>query len=550
MQRFADLYAALDETTKTGKKVAAMTEYFQQADPADAAWAVYFLSGRKINRLVKSANLRQWCAEEIAMPEWLFNESYDVVGDLAETIALLLPPPSRSSDLPLAEWVERRILPLKGLDKKTADGDDAGLRKQRELVLECWDALPAQPRFVWNKLVTGSFRVGVSQGLVTRALGQAADLPPAVIAHRLMGSWEPTPEFFRQLVAPDDGSTDRSRPYPFCLAHALEFAPDTFDTSLGPRENYQAEWKWDGIRAQLIRRDGETYLWSRGEELILEKYPEMEADAAQLPDGTVLDGELVAWRDGRVLPFGEMQRRIGRKTVGKKLLADVPVHFIAFDMLEWDGDDHRETPLGTRREKLDALCRDRDFDRIMPSELMTAASWEELGELRANSREFNVEGLMLKRLDGPYATGRVTGVWWKWKIEPYTVDAVMIYAQRGHGRRANLYTDFTFAAWDNGELVPFAKAYSGLTDGEFREVDKFVRRNTVEKFGPVRSVKPELVFELAFENIQKSTRHKSGLAVRFPRMVRWRRDKPIAEADSLATIQAMLPDQPEPLPTG
>ena len=294
MNEFAALYAALDETTKTTKKVAAMEAYFRTADPADAAWAVFFLSGRKLNRLVKTGNLRRWCADEIKMPDWLFEESYDVVGDLAETIALLLPPPTRESDLPLAEWVERRILPLKGLDKKAEDGDDSGLRRQRELVVECWDSLEPRPRFVWNKLVTGSFRVGVSQGLVVRALAQAAELEPAVIAHRLMGSWEPTPEFFRQLIAPDDGSTDRSRPYPFCLAHALEFAPDTFNTALGPRENYQAEWKWDGIRAQLIRRDGETYLWSRGEELIAEKYPELAADSERLPDGTVLDGELVA----------------------------------------------------------------------------------------------------------------------------------------------------------------------------------------------------------------------------------------------------------------
>ena len=530
MKRFAQLYAALDETTKTTKKVAAMAAYFGQVDPADAAWAVFFLSGRKLNRLVKSRSLREWCAEEAKYPDWLFEESYDVVGDLAETISLLLPPPSRETDLPLAEWVERRILPLKKLDEE----------EQKPLVLECWDELPPQPRFVWNKLVTGSFRVGVSQGLVVKALAAAADLPSDVVAHRLMGSWEPTPEFFRQLVAPDDGSTDRSRPYPFCLAHALEFAPDTFGTSLGPRENYQAEWKWDGIRAQFIRRDGESFLWSRGEELILEKYPELAADAERLPDGTVLDGELLAYADGRVLPFGEMQRRIGRKTVGKKLLAEVPVWFMAFDIMEWDGEDRRQSPLRDRRAKLEEIVDAAEFDRVMTSDILEADSWEALGELRAGSREHQVEGLMLKPLDSPYATGRVTGVWWKWKIEPYTVDAVMIYAQRGHGRRANLYTDFTFAAWDNGTLVPFAKAYSGLTDEEFREVDKFVRRNTVEKFGPVRSVKPELVFELAFENIQESTRHKSGLAVRFPRMVHWRRDKPIEEADSLDRIRAMI----------
>ena len=531
MKRFAALYQALDETTKTTRKVAAMVAYFREAEPADAAWAVYFLSGRKLKRLIPSRHLRVWCAKEAGIDDWLFEDCYEVVGDLAETIALLLPQSGRGRDLPLADWVEHRIMPLRGLEEED----------QKRRVIECWNDLDPRPRFVWNKLVTGSFRVGVSQGLVVRAVAEVAELEPAVVAHRLMGTWSPTPEFYRQLVAPDDGSTDRSRPYPFCLAHALDEDDGKGPADLGERPDFQVEWKWDGIRAQFIRRGGDSFLWSRGEELILDRFPELKEDGVRMPDGCVLDGEVVGMIDGRVLPFTDLQRRIGRKTVGKKLLSEVPAHFIAFDLLEWEGEDVRQQPLARRRELLEKTCGESRFERVAASDLLTGPTWEALAKRRANSRELNVEGLMLKPLDGPYATGRVTGVWWKWKVEPYTVDCVMIYAQRGHGRRANLYTDFTFAVWDNGELVPFAKAYSGLTDAEFRRVDHFVRRNTLERFGPVRSVKPQLVFELAFENIQPSTRHKSGIAVRFPRMVRWREDKPIEEADTLDRIKAMIP---------
>ena len=538
MNRFAALYQALDETTKTLRKVAAMVSYFQDVEPADAAWAVYFLSGQKLRRLIPSRNLRVWCAEEANIPDWLFEDSYEVVGDLAETIALLLPQSGSGEDRPLADWVEHRTQTLRGLDEEV----------QRERVLECWNELEPRPRFVWNKLVTGSFRVGVSKGLVIRALAEFSELPANVIAHRLMGTWSPTPEFFRQLIAPDDGSTDRSRPYPFCLAHALDEDDGKGPSDLGERDDFQVEWKWDGIRAQFIRRDEDSFLWSRGEELILERFPELKEDGIRMPNGCVLDGEVVGMDPpesgrgiGRVLPFTELQRRIGRKTVGKKLLAEVPAYFIAFDLLEFEGRDVRERPLIERRAILEQVCDDCRFDRLLPSETLTQPTWQALAERRSDSRELNVEGLMLKPLDGVYATGRVTGVWWKWKIEPYTVDCVMIYAQRGHGRRANLYTDYTFGVWDNGELVPFAKAYSGLTDEEFRRVDHFVRRNTLERFGPVRSVKQQLVFELAFENIQPSTRHKSGIAVRFPRMVRWREDKPIEEADSLDRVKAMIP---------
>ncbi|SFI82315.1 ATP-dependent DNA ligase [Planctomicrobium piriforme] len=529
MQRFTALYTQLDETTKTNRKIAAMRDYFSGVDPADGAWAVYFLCGQKLKRLVLARNLRAWCAQTARIPDWLFDESYDAVGDLAETIALLLPSSQTSTDLPLHHWIESVLLPLAKLDESS----------QRERLMAAWPQLSTQSCYVLNKLVTGSFRVGVSQKLVVRALADAGNLPTATIAHRLMGSWQPTPEFFKQLLSPDAGETDISRPYPFCLAHALQADLST----LGNVRDWQVEWKWDGIRAQLIRRQGETFLWSRGEEMILDRFPELIEPARQLPDGTVLDGEVVGWRNDRVLPFADLQKRIGRKTVGKKLLADVPARLICFDLLEEGGIDLRERPLEERMARMQHVLQSPQFaERIVPADRLgqSFSDWPEVETLRTDSRELGVEGLMLKHRTSPYGIGRVTGLWWKWKVDPYNCDAVLVYAQRGHGRRASLYTDYTFAAWDDGQLVPFAKAYSGLTDAEIREVDRFVRKNTLEKFGPVRSVKPELVFELAFENIQASNRHKSGIAVRFPRIALWRKDKKPADADSLETLRGLL----------
>jgi len=422
------------------------------------------------------------------------------------------------------------LLPLRNLDP------DA----QRVALGAMWDALETRQRFVWNKLITGAFRVGVSQRMVTRALAEVTGVPQPVVAHRLMGHWEPTPQFFRGLFDANTQDADRSRPYPFFLAHPWE---DDID-KLGDARDWQAEWKWDGIRAQYIRRDGRNYLWTRGEELVTERYPELDPVGEALPEGTVIDGELLPWRDGQVLPFAQMQRRIGRKTIGKKLLREVPVVLMAYDLLEWRGEDIRARPLYERRAVLEEAVQQAGLPGLLrASPLVEADTWHTCAQRRAESRERLVEGLMLKRQDSPYRVGRTRGDWWKWKVAPYTVDAVLIYAQRGHGRRASLYTDYTFAVWQDENLVPFAKAYSGLTDDEMRKVDRFVRQNTVEKFGPVRSVKPELVFELGFEAIQRSTRHKSGIAVRFPRMLRWRTDKQPHDADTLDTIQSMLPER-------
>lgn len=526
MKAFTDLYTALDETTRTSNKVAAMTRYFASAAPADAAWAVYFLSGCKPRQAVPSKRLRLWARELAGIPEWLFDDCYHHAGDVAETIALLLPIPTASSDRPLADWVEHHLLPLRTRDEEG----------QKAEVLAAWAALDARQRFVWNKLITGEFRVGVSQLLVVRALAQVSQLPTDVVAHRLMGAWEPTSRFYAALLAPDAGDADLSRPYPFFLAHPLEGETQ----ALGPVGEWQAEWKWDGIRSQVIHRGGRSFIWSRGEELVTDRYPELGAMADRLPDGTVLDGEILPWKGGQVLPFAQLQMRIGRKTLSKKLLDEVPVVLMAYDLIEEGGEDLRVKPLAERRARLEALVEKASHPTLLLSPRLVLNSWDALAAERCSSRARGVEGMMLKRRAAPYRVGRVRGDWWKWKVEPFSVDAVLMYAQPGHGKRSGLYTDYTFGVWDGDRLVSFAKAYSGLTDAEIRQVDAFIRANTVEKFGPVRTVRPELVFELGFEGIQESSRHKSGVAVRFPRMLRWRTDKKPGDADTLDRVKALL----------
>ena len=522
MRRFARLFTEIDETTRTSEKVDAMVRYFSDVPAADAAWAVYFLSGNRPKRLLPVRRLSEWAMAEANVPEWLFDESYEAVGDLAETITLLLPDHEGAGDRPLHEWVEMVLLPIASRSEEA----------QRESVLEAWRALRGAERFVWNKLITGGWRVGVSKQLVVRALATVSGVDEGAVAHRMTGTWNPTASAFRALVAKDTSDADRSRPYPFYLAYALEGELE----SLGDPSSWQVEWKWDGIRAQLVRRDGATYIWSRGEELITERFPELVAWAAFLPEGVVLDGEILPWKEGKPLPFAQLQRRIGRTKLGPRILADVPAMLVVYDLLEHEGRDIRERPLSERR----ALLTEVLTPPFIPSPTVTLRSWDDARAAHARSREQNAEGLMLKRLDGAYGVGRRKGGWWKWKVQPFTVDAVMVYAQAGSGRRASLNTDMTFGVWDNGVLVPFAKAYSGLTDVELKELDGWIRRNTIEKFGPVRRVEPAHVFEIAFEGIQPSPRHKAGVAVRFPRILRWRMDKKPEDADSLDTLRALL----------
>ena len=520
MKRFGELFESIDSSTSTKAKTAALAEYFTTTAARDAAWAAWFLTGHRPRQVVPTRRLVAWASEMSGVPEWLFAESYDAVGDLAETISLILPAATRESDEPLHVWIEERLMPLR----------DLGEADQRARLESYWQELDGAQRFVFNKLITGNFRVGVSALLVMRAISQAFGLDAKVVAHRLTGEWWPSEEMWTQLVAGAHVESDPANPYPFFLAHPLEAPPET----LGARDEWLAEWKWDGIRAQLIRRGDVIALWSRGDEPIAGQFPEIMADAPKLPD-VVLDGEILAWKDNHVMPFAALQRRLGRKNPGKKVMNESPVILLCFDLLELAREDWRTRPLDERRAKLHEVVNSIPGGSCFHvSSQLRAPSWETLAIARSKSREEGTEGLMLKRRDSAYGVGRPRGVWWKWKIEPYTLDAVLIYAQRGHGKRASLYTDYTFGLWKGDELVPFAKAYSGLTDEEIREVDAFIRRNTIERFGPVRTVKPELVFELGFEGIQRSNRHKSGIAVRFPRMLRMRRDKAIREANTIA----------------
>jgi DNA ligase 1 len=537
MKAFAELYDALDATTRTNDKVAALAQYFLAAAPEDACWAVYFLTGNRPRQAVPSKRLHALAAEAAGLPDWLFAESYDAVGDLAETIALILPPPSEASQLPLHQWIAERLSPLRTL----------GEAEQRERVRGYWRELNQRERFAFNKLITGGFRVGVSSLLVIRALSEVTGVDAKVISHRLAGDWQPSPENYRALISTETQTFDVSKPYPFFLAHPI-VDDASLDTLLGARAEWQAEWKWDGIRGQLVKRRGEIFLWSRGEEVVSAQFPEIITAATALPD-CVLDGEILSMKDGSVLPFTALQKRLGRKNPGKKILADTPVVFLSYDVLEIDGVDMRHQPLHARRARLHEIICSRPItdtaqQTLQLSDIVRAPSWATLAIAREESRARGTEGLMLKRRDSAYGVGRTRGDWWKWKVAPMTVDAVLVYAQKGHGKRASLYTDYTFAIWKETDgtrqLVPFAKAYSGLSNEEIATVDAFIRKNTLEKFGPVRTVKPELVFELGFEGIQRSNRHKSGVAVRFPRMLRMRTDKRAEEADSLASLTGLL----------
>lgn len=563
MRRFTKLFCELDRTTRTNEKVAALESYFREAPPVDAAWALQFLSGRIPPRVVSTRHLWNWAAAETNLPIWLMEECYDSVGDLGETLALIFPESGEGSVLPFSEMVQARLLPLGQLQELS----------KRELLVRTWRELNSSERLVWNKLITGEFRVGVSRTLVIRALANVAGVEAAVMSHRVLGQWQPTGDDFRRLLEGGLQNDSCAQPYPFFLASPVELklkSGESLGEALGEVREWQFEWKWDGIRAQLIRRQNETCIWSRGEEMVTDTFPEITEAARHLPDGTVLDGEILAWEKEAPLPFAQLQRRLGRKKIAERIRKEFPVAFVAYDLLEIDGRDCRSRPLQERRAALEGLLHrttaiaERNpgptpeggsftpslFEeyntqtnlsrfplRISP--LVSAESWIRLAGIQSEARERGVEGLMIKRLSSMYGVGRQRGDWWKWKINPFLIDAVLIYAQRGHGRRASLYTDYTFGVWEKDELVPVAKAYSGLSDDEIKQVDAFVRHNTIEKHGPVRIVKPELVFELAFEGIQTSTRHRSGIAVRFPRMNRWRHDKQPAEADHLETLRAL-----------
>jgi DNA ligase-1 len=532
MKNFAELIKTLDSSNKTSVKVDALTNYFRNASDEDKVWTIAILSHRRPPRPVNTTLLRLWANELANIPLWLFEESYHIVGDLAETIALVIPTTKEHSDRSLTEFLQEII----ALKKKTDF-------EKKEYLQTNWLALNYYERFIFTKLITGSLRIGVSQKLMTRALSKAENIDEDALAYKLMGDWNPNTITFQELILDEKSSDYLSKPYPFYLAYPIEGEP----SNLGNAEDWSAEHKWDGIRSQTIIRDNDIYVWSRGEELVTDKYPEFGSFVGVIPDGTVIDGEILPFIDNEIGTFNDLQTRIGRKTVSPALLKKSPVIIKAYDLLEWKGQDIRNLPFEERRILLEKLYDDIKHSNIplQLSERVKFSTWEELTEERLRSREMRSEGLMIKRKDSPYLVGRKKGDWWKWKIEPLVIDAVLTYAMRGHGRRSNLFTDYTFALWQDNdknerELVTFAKAYSGLTDAEFRMVDDWIKKNTLERFGPVRSVTPQLVFEIGFEGISLSKRHKSGIATRFPRILRWRHDKKIDEANSIEDLKSMI----------
>lgn len=528
VKKFAALFDKIDQTQSTNEKVQHIKNYFCTCSDADGAWALFFLSGHRIKRLISSTMLREWSIELLHLPRWLIEESYAAVGDTSEAISLLLPRKEEQTqhEYSLSEWMEKIIKPLK----------NKNIEEKKAIILSFWKTLNTKETFIINKILTGSFRVGVSSLLTLKALSQAIKVPREILSQRLMGNWEPRASFFNELKSNEE-SQKYLNPYPFYLAYPFEGELE----SLGSLSDWLIEWKWDGIRGQAVVREEGVALWSRGNELVSDQFPELINAFKILPVGTVLDGEILAYADNRPLPFADLQKRLGRKNVSKSMIEKVPIAFIGYDLLEYAGEDLRLKSLQERRSILENLHL--PFPHILLSQRVSGVTWSDILKLRLESRMRGSEGLMLKKLDSAYGVGRQKGNWWKYKVDPMTLDAVLIYAQAGTGRRANLFTDYTFGVWKNNELIPIAKAYSGLDQIEINELDRWIRKNTIEKFGPVRKVKAQYVFEIGFEAIQKSNRHKSGIALRFPRILRWRKDKPIEESDTLEFIKKNFLDE-------
>jgi DNA ligase-1 len=526
MERFVALFHELDSTISSKTKIQVLKRYFESAHHKDALWAIALFSGKRPGRSVTNSLLRDWAAELSDIPNWLFEESHRVIGDLTETIAFLLPPPTQSPTLILSD-VLSGIQSLHNLKEE----------EKKVYILKTWESLNGDSRCLFNKILTGGFRIGVSKKTIIKAISEYLNIKEDIISHRLMGDWTPETTTFKELLLEEDPSEKYSQPYPFYLAYALDKELE----KVGPSEEWSAEYKWDGIRGQLIKRNNELFVWSRGEELVTDRFPEFQSLTDSDIDNFVIDGEILAWKNDLPMPFGSLQKRLNRKMVGKKLLAEVPIVFMAYDIMEFNNKDVRTFSLSKRRDLLEDLLENiHDKETFQLSETITFTNWAELDSYRSEARNVGAEGIMLKKLIAPYGAGRKKGDWWKWKVDPLSIDAVLMYANRGPGQRSSIFSDFTFAVLDGNQLVPFAKAYDGLTDEELKEITDFVKKNTVESFGPVRSVAPELVFEISFEGIAKSSRHKSGLSVRFPRISRWRKDKSASEINSLQDLYQLL----------
>ncbi|WBU51834.1 cisplatin damage response ATP-dependent DNA ligase [Paracoccus sp. SCSIO 75233] len=524
MREFAHLLERLAFTPQRNGKLRLLARYFGATPHPERGLALAALTGDLKLRAVTPSMLRGLVTERV--DEQLFVASYDFVGDLAETIALIWPAPEtppNDTDLPLPMLVGE----LQSTGK-------AGLPA---LIAARLDALNPSERYAYLKLATGGLRVGVSARLARAALAEYGDLPLTEIEEIWHGLKPPYLELFAWAEGGDKPQSAALAPFrPVMLSTATDLAAlQALDPS-----DFAAEWKWDGIRVQAVSDQGTRRLYSRTGEDIGGAFPDL---LDRLDFDGVIDGELLVRRGDQVGSFGDLQQRLNRKTVSKKLLASHPAGLRAYDLLIWGGRDLRQMPFTSRRVRLEAAIEGLDDRRIDASPLLSFGTWDDLAALRAAPPDAVIEGIMLKRRDSAYQAGRIKGPWFKWKRDPMVIDAVLMYAQRGHGKRSGYYSDFTFGVWDGGELVPVGKAYFGFTDEELKDLDRFVRNNTVDRFGPVRAVAQKKVVEVAFEGLNRSTRHKSGVAMRFPRISRIRDDKPAGEADRIETLRDMLPPE-------
>ena len=537
MRNFATLFKELDETAQADLKIEALINYFKKVPPEDLAWTVSLLLGRKIKQVISVKRLRKWSVELTQIPDWLLAECLNNVGDLAETISLILPFEGNSENIPLHVWIEQCIFPLKDQQEEI----------QKEKIVSFWHQLNSVERFLFNKLVTGSFHVDIPPKLIIKALSSFCSLNEKYISQRLIGNWVPTAGFFNFLCTSNVSDTMANIPYPFNPVVQLDLKVE----DLGNINQWLFEWKWNGIRSQIIKRENKVFIWSHDEDLLNDSFPELYELGSILPDGTVIEGIIIPIRDNILLPSAELKKRIAKRYPVKKILSDIPVSFVAFDLLEFDKEDIRNKSLNQRRNLLKEILNDITDKRIILSGVVECNSWKDLKIARSEAGKKSVDGLMLKRLYSPYSIGSETIVsamqsgilttnWYKWKNDPLTINAILLYARLEQGSTSPLFKEYTFALWHDGKLIPFAKTSSGLTDEEIIQVDSFIRKNTLGKFGPVRTVKPELVFKLEFDGIQKSSRNKSGIVVLSPHITRWHHYKKIEEAGSLNSLTILL----------
>lgn len=524
MKRFAELCAILESTANAREKMAALTVYFQDAPPPDAIWAIRLLLGWKPSRIATSQTLRRWARECVQFPDWLFEESCAAVGNLLETLALLIPLPDTPGDVPLHVRMQRDLLPLRDLTEN----------EQRAAVSAAWTQMDAQQRFVWNTLLTGGFRPHVSEKTLIRALSAWRGLPTTVLACRLKQEWEPTVAGYRALFSHDIAALDSSQLYPFQRWYE---EPPARGAS-GAIGDWRIDWHRNGMRAQLIKRGSSVFLWSDDHVIVNDTFPEICEAMAAMTDGTVLDGVITAWSADGPLHRAELERRMKRKRLTKKFKHEVPVRYWVYDLLEIQGEDVRTQPFRQRIHQAAGIIPTEVGSVIHLAEPLEAASWHRLHALRNDARRHGADGVLLRRWTASACPStRKADQWRVWKADPLTAPVVLVYVQALNAASGQRSVEGTFAAWDGGDLVPVAKTSAGFSDEDVNAIEEFAKQHTVERFGPVRSLKAELVFTLAFDSVSLSTRRKSGLVLHHPRVAGRLLDASIHDAERIAILR-------------